>query len=88
MLGSRHVVVFEKRRSLHEHRRRLAARLQLLVQRDEALLVDAPFADEHVLAGEIVQCADRRRAWSGDHHLTDVGARRLREGDQFLPLGV
>ena len=48
------VVVFEHAGGLVDDHRRLAARLQLLVQAGEALVVDAPLADEHLLAGQIV----------------------------------
>ncbi len=63
----------------------LPARHQLLVQLDEALLINAPFADEHLLAGKIVQRGDGRRAWSGDDYFADVRARRLREGGELSP---
>ena len=43
-------------------------------------------ADEDFLAGEIVDRGDRRRARPGDDDFVDVGARRLREGDELLPL--
>ena len=82
-----HVIVLEDGGGLDEHGRRLAARLQLLVQLDEALLIDAPFADEHLLTGEIVHRGDRRRAWPGDHDFAHIGARRLREGRELLQLG-
>ena len=81
-----HVVVFEHVRGLVDDHRGLAARLQLRVQRDEALLVDAPLTDEHLLASQIVDRGDGRRTWSGDDDLADVGSSRDREGDEFLPL--
>ena len=48
------VVVFEHAGGLVDDHRRLALRLQLAVQAGEALVIDAPFADEHLLAGQIV----------------------------------
>ena len=82
-----HVIVLEDGGGFDEHGRRLAARLQLLVQLDEALFIDAPLADEHLLAGEIVRRGDRWRAWPGDHNFAHIGTRRLREGRELLQLG-
>ena len=82
-----HVIVFEHVGGLVDHHGRLAARLQLLVQAGEALVIDARLSDEHLLAGQIVHRGDRRRSWPGDHHFAHVGARRLREGDELLQLG-
>ena len=82
-----HVIVFEHVGRLVDDDCRLAARFQLLVQADEALVIDARLSDEHLLTGQIVHRGDRRRARSGDHHFADVGARRLGEGDELLHLG-
>ena len=71
-----HVIVLEHLGGLVDHHRRLAARLQFSVQADDALFVNAPFANEHRLAGQIVQRGDWRRAGPGDHHFADVRARR------------
>ena len=81
------VVVFEDVGGDRDHHWRLAARLQLGVQADEALVIDAPFADEDLLAGQIVHGDDRRRSRPRHHDFAHVGPRRLREGDQRLPLG-
>ena len=82
-----HVIVFEDIGSDRDRDRRLAARLQLRVQGRETVVVDAPLADEHLLAGQIVNSLDRRRSWPGDDDFVDAAARRHREGDEFFPLG-
>ena len=65
----------------------LPCSLNLAFRLLRALGVDAPLADEHLLAGQIVHGGNRRRARAGDHHFVDIGAGRVREGDEFLALG-
>ena len=52
------VIVFEDSGSVHDDDGRLAALLELSVQTREALVVNAPLADEHFLAGEVVHRID------------------------------
>ena len=82
-----HVIVLENIGGLVNHHGRLAARGELLVQPDEAVVIGAQLANEHLAAGQVVHGGDRRRTGPGDHDLTHVGAGRLREGHELLELG-
>ena len=73
------VVVFEVPWGFLDGDRRLALRLQPLVQRDEARVEVAVLARVDVLSGQIVDRANRRGAGTGHHHLADVRARGIGE---------
>ena len=78
------VVVLEVRRRLADHHRRLPLGLELLVEREQALVVAAELAGEDFLARQVLDGGDRRRAGTGDQDLADVLPGGIAEVDVLL----
>ena len=81
------IVVLEVPGDLTNDHRRLALGLQPLVERDQALVVLAVLPRVNLLAGQIFDRSNCRRAGCGDQDFIDVAARGIREVDQRLQLG-
>ena len=81
------VIVFEDDGESCDHHGRLAAGFELLVQLGKALGIEALFADEYLLAGQIVERRDRWRARPGYHDFAHIGPGRLRKARECPSLG-
>ena len=78
------VVVFEVVRREANLHRRLTLCLELLVEREEALVVRALLADEHLPARQVRYRSERRLADGGDDNLADVHPGGIGEVDEPL----